>query len=77
MIALEHTMKLNAMPVEINLPPLSDEAAVAVHDVLSAFVLHIESHYFAQIHRYYQDQFANNLSVPPPLRQPSVDDPPG
>ena len=47
MIALEHTMKPNAMPVEINLPPLSDEAAVAVHDVLSAFVLHIESHYFA------------------------------
>lgn len=68
-------MKLDAMPVEFDLPPLSDEAAVAVHDVLCEFVLLIESHYFAQIHRYYQDQFANNLGEPP-IRQPSVDDPP-
>ena len=76
MIALEHAMKIDAMPVVINLPPLSDEAAVAVYDVLNKFVLLIESHYFAQIHRYYQDQFANNLGEPPPLRQPSVDDQP-
>ena len=76
MIALERTMKPNAMPAKIDLPPLSDEAAVAVHDVLREFVLRFESHYFAQIHRFYQDQFANNLGEPPPLRQPSVDDQP-
>lgn len=76
MMTLELTMKLDSMPVEIHLPPLSDEAAVAVHDVLNEFVLLIESHYFAQIHRYYQDQFANNLGQSPPLRPPSVDNPP-
>lgn len=69
-------MKPDSMPVEIHLPSLSDEAAVVVHDVLNEFLLLVESHYFAQIHRYYQDQFANNSGQLPPLRQPSVDDPP-
>ena len=69
-------MKPDSMLAEIHLPPLSDEAAVAVHDVLNEFLLFVESHYFAQIHRYYQDQFADNLGQLPPLRQPSVDDPP-
>jgi hypothetical protein len=76
MMTSEPTMKSDSMAVEIHLPPLSDEAAVAVHDVLNEFIRLIESHYFAQIHRYYQDQFADNLGQSPPLRQPSVDDPP-
>jgi hypothetical protein len=67
-------MKPDSMPVEIHLPPLSDEAAVAVHDVLNEFVLLVESHYFAQIHRYYQNQFADNPSQSPPLRYASEND---
>jgi hypothetical protein len=64
-------MKNDSMPFEIHLPPLSDEAAVAVQDVLNEIILLVESHYFAQIHRYYQDQFTNNPSQSPPLRYAS------
>jgi hypothetical protein len=67
-------MKPDSMPVEIHLPPLSDEAAVAVHDFLNEFVLLVESHYFAQIHRYYQNQFADNSRQSPPLRYASEND---
>jgi hypothetical protein len=67
-------MKPDSMPVEFYLPPLSDEAAVAVHDVLNEILLLVESHYFAQIHRYYQNQLANNPDQSPPLRSASEND---
>lgn len=68
-------MHPDSMPVEIHLPTLSDEAAVAVHDFLNEFLLLVESHYFAQIQRHYQNQFSNNLGLSPPLRHPTDDDP--
>ena len=69
-------MRHDSMPVEIHLPTLSDEAAVEVHDFLNEFLLLVESHYFAQIHRHYQNQFSNNLGQSPPHSHPSGDDPP-
>jgi hypothetical protein len=69
-------MRPDSMPVEIHLPTLSDEAAVAFHDFLNEFLLLVESHYFAQIHRHYQNPFSNNLGQSPPFRQPSDDAPP-
>jgi hypothetical protein len=69
-------MKSDSMPVEIHLPSLSDEAAVEVHDFLNELLLLVESHYFAQIHRHYQNQFSNNLGQSPPHRHPSDNVPP-
>lgn len=69
-------MQSDSMPVEIHLPSLSDEAAVAVHDFLNEILLLVESHYFAQIHRHYQNQFSNNHDQSPPHHHPSDNDPP-
>jgi len=69
-------MPPDSMPVEIRLPPLSDEAAVAFHDFLNEFLLLVESHYFAQIHRFYQDPFSNNLVQPSAFDQFADDGPP-
>jgi hypothetical protein len=69
-------MKPDSRPVETQLPPLSDEAAVAVHDCLTEFLLAFESRYFAQIHRFYGEQFANNLVQPGPFDRLQDDVPP-
>ncbi len=68
-------MRPDPTPVEIPLPSLPDEAAVALHDFLNEVLLRFESHYFAQIHRFCEDQFANKLTPSPPHRPPSGDDP--
>lgn len=69
-------MRPGSMPVEIPLPTLSDEAAAEFHDFLNEFLLLVESHYFAQIHRHYQNQFSNNIGQSTTYRHPSDDDPP-
>lgn len=69
-------MHPDSMPVEIRLPTLSDEAAVEIRDFLYEFLLLVESHYFAQIHRHYQNQFSSNLGQSSTHRQPSDDVPP-
>lgn len=43
------------------LPHLSDEAAVAILDFLHDIVLRFESHYFGQIHRYYEQRSCHNI----------------
>ena len=65
--------------IVINLPHLSDEAAVAIHDVLQDAIDRFESQYFVQIHRYYQsleqlrtrrrDRLERSLNKPPPMDQ--------
>jgi len=40
-----------------DLPPLSDEAAVEILDFLHELVLRFEARYFAQIRRFYDQQF--------------------
>jgi hypothetical protein len=48
------------------LPPLSDEAAVAISDFLAELHLLFETHYFAQLRRYYQQHRPD----PPDPHQP-------
>ena len=57
-------MRPDSMPVEIHLPILSDEAAVEVYDFLNEFLLLVESHYFAQIHRFYADRSFDRVVQP-------------
>lgn len=61
-----------AAPVE--LPHLSDEAAVQIHDVICALLDLFDARYGDQIHRFYADLSAHNLIEPDP--SPSIDDPP-
>ncbi len=44
-------MRTDSFPVEIGLPPLSDEAAVEMDDFLIDFLCLFESHYGDQIVR--------------------------
>ena len=47
-------MRPDSTPVKICLPPISDEAVVEIHDFLNNFLRLFESHYGAQIHRFYE-----------------------
>lgn len=69
-------MRPDSTPVQIRLPPISDEAVVEIHDFLTDFLLLFESHYGAQIHRFYADRSFGNLVHPDPPPQPPDDDPP-
>jgi hypothetical protein len=70
------------MPVEhqdhasapVELPQLSDEAAVQIHDFIYAFLDLFEARYADQIHRFYEDLSAHNMIEPD--SSPSIDDPP-
>jgi hypothetical protein len=63
---------LDEHPFVINLPELSDEAVVALHDFLLDVLTRFESQYFAQIHRHYRDLEAECCEprTPPPLENP-------
>ena len=56
-------------PLRIAPPPLSDRAAVDLLEFLHDLVASFESHYFAQIHRFYDQRSEHNLRrpEPPPL----------
>ena len=69
-------MRPDSYPFEICLPPISDEAVVEIHDFLYDFLHLFESHYGAQIHRFYQDRSFDNLVHPNPHTRPADDDPP-
>ena len=43
------------------MPPLSDEAAAEILDILQGVKNDFENRYFAQIHRYYDDRSRHNL----------------
>jgi|HubBroStandDraft_1064217.scaffolds.fasta_scaffold294682_2 hypothetical protein len=68
--------------IVINLPPLSDEAAVAIHDFLQDAIDRFESQYFVQIHRYYRslEQYRtrrrDHFGKPPNSPKPIDRDPP-
>lgn len=69
-------MRPDSCPVKIRLPPISDEAVVEIHDFLYDFIDLFESHYAAQIHRFYEDRSFNNLVHPDPKPHPPDDDTP-
>ena len=45
-------------------PDSPDEAIVAIDDFLSAFQTRFQNYYFAQLHRYYQDEHEENDPFP-------------
>ena len=60
--------------ISADLPPLSDSAAVEILDFLHELLLRFEAHYFAQIHRFHDQQ--RDIRVNPPVApQPDEDDP--
>ena len=69
-------MRPDSCPVEICLPPISDEAVVEIYDFLSDFLRLFESHYGGQLHRFYEDRSFDNLVHPDPHNCPPDDDPP-
>lgn len=69
-------MRPDSYPVKIRLPPISDEAVVEIYDFLTDFLRLFESHYGAQIHRFYEDRSFDNLVHPDPESPAPDDDPP-
>ncbi len=67
-------MSANTLPLDITLPPLSDEAVVELLDFFQDFLLAFESHYASQILRHYHSLSYENLRQPKPPGHP--DDPP-
>jgi hypothetical protein len=61
-----------AAPIE--LPHLSDETAVQIHDFIYALLDLFEARYGDQIHRFYDDLSAHNMIEPD--SSPGIDDPP-
>lgn len=51
-------------PDPFDFPDLPDEAIVAIDDFLTEFQIRFQSHYFAQMHRYYHDQREDNPGYP-------------
>lgn len=69
-------MRPDSYPVEIRLPPISDEAVVEIYDFLNDFLRLFESHYGAQIHRFYENRSFAKLVHHNPHTRPADDDPP-
>ena len=60
--------------IPADLPPLSDSAAVEILDFLHELLLRFAAHYFAQIHRFHDQQ--RDIRVNPPVApQPDDDEP--
>ena len=70
------TMRPESRTVKIRLPPLSDEAAVEIRDFFYDFIERFESHYSAQIRRFYHDHSAHNIVQHHPCAHAPDDDPP-
>jgi hypothetical protein len=61
-------------PDLLSSPELPDEAVAALSDLLDVFYVRFQDHYFAQLHRYYQDwpapdRYNDQIALP-------LDDPP-
>ena len=69
-------MRPDSVPVQIRLPPISDEAVVEIYDFLCDFLRLFESHYGGQIHRFYEDRSFDNLVHRDSHSRPPDDDPP-
>jgi hypothetical protein len=69
---VDHPDHGSAPPIE--LPQLSDEAAVQIHDFIYAMLDLFEARYGDQIHRFHADLSAHNMIEPD--SSPSIDDPP-
>jgi hypothetical protein len=67
-------MPADTLPLDIALPPLSDEAAVELLDLFQDLLLAFESHYASQILRHYHSLSYENTRKPLPPGPP--DDPP-
>ncbi|HOW50335.1 MAG TPA: hypothetical protein P5305_19295 [Rubrivivax sp.] len=61
-----------ASPIE--LPPLSDDAVVQIHDFIYGLLDLFEARYGDQIHRCYDELSQHRMIQPDPL--PDTDDPP-
>jgi len=64
---------LNEDPDPLVFPELSDEAVVAINDFIEVFYTRFQSHYFAQLHRYYHERLdppAYNDPIAAPLGDP-------
>jgi hypothetical protein len=57
----EPTMRPEPFTVEIDLPELCDECAVAVHDCLLSFLELFAQHYDQRIERFYHDHSYENM----------------
>ena len=68
-------MKSNSLPVEIQLPALSDDAVIEVRDFLHNLYRFFTAHYCAQISHYYEDH-EYNPSVRPKFFADPLDDEP-
>lgn len=58
-------------PEPLDWPTLSDETALALHDLIVALVISFESRYFAQIHRRFQHR-AHEAHAQPGFIQPDL-----
>ena len=59
---------------QVPMPPLSDEAAAMVLELLQRFTECFENQYYGEIHRYYEERSQANMETadPPPAVVPSV-----
>lgn len=57
----------------LQMPPLSDEAAVEIHDFLQVILLRFEACYGGEIYRYYEQRSRHNIREP---ERPHHTDPP-
>ena len=69
-------MRPDSVPVEIRLPTISDDAVVELHDFLNDFLCLFESHYGAQIRRFYQRHSRENLNHFTASTRTDEEDPP-
>jgi len=65
---------VNDEPALLSFPDLPDEAVIALNDFIEELYARFQSHYFAQMHRYYQDRpgphpYEDQMPLP-------LDDPP-
>lgn len=51
-------------PAPLSWPELPDESVVELHCLLNDFLMRFESHYFAQIDRYFRERSRESLTEP-------------
>lgn len=65
MPAAPHNPSSNTTVANVPMPRLCDDAVVQIHNFIEHFLDLFEAHYGDQIHRYYEERAAHNLTTPP------------
>ena len=67
---------MNYQNITLRFPELSDEAAAALHNFISALMYAVDDEFYKQIHRHYSNRLNNMLTDSQLVQDEKLENPP-